>query len=93
MTQAQGAWPAIWMMPFQSDKGWPYDGEIDIMEHLNMDKSVHQTLHSGYIDVDNNRDNPLYSRQSPVADVTEFHVYGVDITEDKVVFISTVSIS
>ena len=86
MTQAQGAWPAIWMMPFQSDKGWPYDGEIDIMEHLNMDKSVHQTLHSGYRDVDNNRDNPLYSRQSPVADVTEFHVYGVDITEDKVVF-------
>lgn len=47
--QAQGAWPAIWMMP---DKpmwsGWPDCGEIDIMEHLNHDGFVYQTLHSYY---------------------------------------------
>lgn len=86
MTQARGAWPAIWMMPFTSDKGWPHDGEIDIMEHLNFDRTVYQTLHSGYIDVDNHKSDPLYSRQSPVAKVDEYHVYGVDVTADKIVF-------
>lgn len=85
MTSAQGAWPAIWMMPFKSTNGWPYDGEIDIMEHLNRDRTVYQTLHSGYIDVDGNRYNPLYSVQAPVSDATEYHVYAVDITAESIV--------
>lgn len=29
---AQGAWPAIWMLPDRDIK-WPEGGEIDIMEH------------------------------------------------------------
>lgn len=33
---AQGAWPAIWMLPDAEIK-WPEGGEIDIMEHLNHD--------------------------------------------------------
>lgn len=85
MTQAQGAWPAIWMMPFTSVKGWPYDGEIDIMEHLNFDRTVYQTLHSGYIDVEGNRYNPNYSSQGYIGDVTEYHVYGVEIYSDKLI--------
>ncbi|MDE6489059.1 MAG: glycoside hydrolase family 16 protein, partial [Paramuribaculum sp.] len=85
MTQAQGAWPAIWMMPYTSVKGWPYDGEIDIMEHLNFDRIVYQTLHSGYIDVEGHRYNPNYSNQSYVDNVTEYHVYGAEIYPDKVI--------
>ena len=33
---AQGAWPAIWMLPYESEKyAWPEGGEVDIMERLN----------------------------------------------------------
>ncbi len=41
---AAGAWPAIWMVP-QKGRPWPQDGEIDILEHLNHDPVVYQTLH------------------------------------------------
>lgn len=41
----QGCWPAIWMMPDSSPSGWPSGGEIDIMEHLNHETKVYQTIH------------------------------------------------
>ena len=43
----QGAWPAVWMMPQTTVKGWPNDGEIDIVERLNSDDFVYQTIHYG----------------------------------------------
>jgi beta-glucanase (GH16 family) len=43
---AQGAWPALWMLG--ADKRWPACGEIDLMEHLNLDRKVYQTVHSEY---------------------------------------------
>lgn len=86
MTAATGAWPAIWMMPFKSTQGWPYDGEIDIMERLNSDRFVYQTLHSGYIDVEGNRNNPQYSCRPTVADPSQYHIYGVEFTADALTF-------
>lgn len=44
----KGAWPAIWMMPEKSPNGWPNDGEIDIIERLNHDPFVYQTVHSAW---------------------------------------------
>lgn len=45
----QGSWPAIWMMPEKSTYGgWPKSGEIDIMEHVNLENQVHQTVHTEY---------------------------------------------
>ena len=41
--RAQGAWPAIWMLP--ENAKWPDGGEIDIMEHLNHDDFVYQNHH------------------------------------------------
>lgn len=44
----KGAWPAVWMMPENSPNGWPNDGEIDILERLNYDNFVYQTVHSSW---------------------------------------------
>ncbi|MBI1937206.1 MAG: glycoside hydrolase family 16 protein [Ignavibacteriales bacterium] len=45
----KGTWPAIWMLPTQwtlGDKGWPDNGEIDIMEHVGYDPGVvHASIH------------------------------------------------
>jgi beta-glucanase (GH16 family) len=51
-TQGKGSWPAIWMMPEPSSahgKGWPEGGEIDIMEHVNNESVVHQTIHNSLV--------------------------------------------
>jgi len=47
MPVGQGLWPAIWMMHNQElYGGWPYSGEIDIMEYRgNEPNVVHGTVH------------------------------------------------
>lgn len=84
MTSAQGAWPAIWMMPFSETPSWPDGGEIDIMEHLNFDRSVFQSIHSTYFDTERN-DNPPHSAIVSV-DTSKWNVYGLEINEDAVVW-------
>lgn len=46
LESAQGAWPAFWLLPINNK--WPTTGEIDIMEHLNFDDAVYQTIHTDY---------------------------------------------
>jgi beta-glucanase (GH16 family) len=45
----RGTWPAIWMLPTVWDlgnKGWPDNGEIDIMEHVGHKQgSIHASIH------------------------------------------------
>jgi len=45
----KGIWPAIWMMPTESEYGgWAASGEIDIMELLGHEpKKIYATLHYG----------------------------------------------
>lgn len=81
---AQGAWPAIWMMPFTSEQGWPNDGEIDIMERLNFDKHVYQTVHTNYTYNLGIKD-PVNSWTSGF-DLDNFNIYEVQIWENEVVF-------
>jgi len=39
--------PAIWMMPSNPQGGWPYCGEIDIMEQIGTSSIVYSTVHVG----------------------------------------------
>ena len=83
---AQGGWPAIWMMP-QTGKypgGWPYGGEIDIMEQLNHEKIVHHTVHSYYTNILGNK-TPAVTATAPVVS-NDFNVYGIKWSKDEIVF-------
>ena len=68
-TQGKGSWPAIWMMPEPKlAKGtWPECGEIDIMEHVNNEPIIHQTLH-----------NAAHTAKSGVSTATQFSAYNID---------------
>lgn len=80
---ATGAWPAIWLMP-QSDVQWPKGGEIDIMERLNYDDFVYQTVHSHYTEELNNAD-PEPSTTGEI-NTNDFNVYAVEVHPDKIEF-------
>lgn len=81
---AQGAWPAIWMMPWSPSGGWPACGEIDILERLNNSDIVYQTVHSAWTEGGNKNDPP--SSVNFGLDVDQFHTYSVTILKDEVIF-------
>ncbi|UZH55430.1 glycoside hydrolase family 16 protein [Salinimicrobium tongyeongense] len=86
LDKGKGSWPAIWMMPQDSKYGgWPHSGEIDIMEHLNRDTIVYQTLHSNYIDIQEKREDPLYFTTVPFK-IGEYNNYGVEWYPDRLDF-------
>ena len=85
LPSARGTWPAIWMLPEKIGKvSWPMCGEIDIMEHVALDPAkIHGTLHSGAY---NHTKGTQRSGQLMVPTyATEFHVYSMDWSEDKIV--------
>lgn len=84
---AQGGWAAIWMMPKSSTpiyNGWPACGEIDIMEQLNHDGYVYQTIHSHYKNT-LGYNNPTPTITAPI-NVGAFNTFGVEWTEESLVF-------
>ncbi|MDF2190631.1 glycoside hydrolase family 16 protein [Paraflavitalea sp. CAU 1676] len=81
---AQGAWPAMWLLPEKSD--WPRGGEIDIMEHLNFDSIVYQTIHTYYtytLKKDKEPPHGSTARMKP----NDFNVYGIKWFPDKIVYV------
>lgn len=82
---AKGAWPAIWMLPFDTKKyQWPNGGEVDICERLNFDAFAHQTVHSHWT-YDLKRRDPNPTKTSAI-DPNGYNTYGAQILPDKVVF-------
>ncbi len=80
---AQGAWPAIWMLP---EKGrWPQGGEIDIMERLNNDSIAYQTVHSHYTYTLGIRETPL-SHSTGKINRDDYNVYAVELYADSISF-------
>lgn len=81
MPKFKGVWPAMWMLGANQDSvGWPKCGEIDIVEAINDENLVYGTLHWFNDPGNNNADS---GSSVAVADRTEYHVYGVEWTADK----------
>ncbi len=83
LNPATGAWPAFWLLP---DVGkWPDGGEIDIMERLNYDDFVYQTVHSYYtvrLGISNRPKHTGKQRINP----DKFNIYTVEMYADRLVF-------
>ncbi len=80
---AKGAWPAFWLLAENSQ--WPGGGEIDIMEHLNYDSIVYQTVHSYYTLTLGIKDHPPHGGTAKI-DLHDFNTYAVEKYPDSLVF-------
>ncbi|RRD04156.1 glycoside hydrolase family 16 protein [Arachnia propionica] len=74
-TNGSSTWPAFWMSPEKSTYGsWPRSGEIDVFEAKGFDKKfIAANAHWGIND-SKRRQQPGHA---PVADVGQWHTYGV----------------
>jgi hypothetical protein len=78
----QGYWPAFWTLG-QAFRGnynnWPGVGEIDIMETVNGQNTVHGTLHCGYAPGGPCNEYNGLSGTKGVAMTSGFHTYAMEL--------------
>lgn len=80
----RGAWPALWMCGDQPDgqgRGWPWNGEIDIVERLNGDPFVYHTAHSGWTHVKKHKKDPPQGGKGAINN-GKWNVYALEVTKD-----------
>lgn len=77
-----GIWPAFWMLGANIDDNiWPKCGEIDIVEAINTEKKIYNTLHW----YDNNKGkHESNSKNSILENRDDFHIYGLKWTKDEI---------
>ena len=80
---ATGAWPAFWLLPQEGQ--WPMGGEIDIMEWLNYDNIVYQTVHSHYTYDLGFKTTPPQGSTGPIHPEA-YNVYAVEMYADSLCF-------
>lgn len=84
LKNAYGGTSAIWLMPFKTEKGWPADGEIDIMEHAKHNSKVSQTVHTDFTKA---KTSSLPKRTAWInVNSEEYNTYGIEIFRDSLVF-------
>ena len=77
-----GIWPAFWLMP-EDDAygGWPFSGEIDIMEARGrLPNQVSGALHFNYPEIIKTGKGMLPSD----SDISDWHVYALEWTPDRI---------
>ena len=68
-----------------TERGWRAKGEMDLMEHLNFDDYVYQTVHSEYtLKIDKTNTPQRYVKADIQKD--EWNTYGCELDADKIVF-------
>lgn len=85
LESVQGAWPAFWLLPADEKIKWPNGGEIDIMEHLNFDGYVYQTVHSYYTLRLGLKDTPKNFGMAKI-NRDHYNVYGLEWTPTELIF-------
>ena len=85
MRQPKGGHTGIWMMPAPPAEQWPKSGEIDIMEHLNDEAKIFETVHSWYADDMGHKDDPVAQKEVSV-DNNEWNTYGLIWTPDSITY-------
>lgn len=86
LPKGRGTWPAIWMLASGKDygnKGWPDNGEIDIMEHVGFDQDrLHGNIHTKAFNhaIKTNKGNNIVVKGLS----EDFHVYTCEWTPETV---------
>jgi beta-glucanase (GH16 family) len=81
----RGTWPAIWFLGeghrIRGQRGWPFCGEIDLMEYVGyLPDKLHFTIHTGAAD---DKSHASKGTNITVPDVwKDFHTYGLDWKPD-----------
>ena len=83
--KGKGSWPAIWMIPEAPHKygDWPKSGEIDIMEHVNNEDIVHQTIHSQSETDDN---GGSISTKTSNYNINDYNIYSIIWEKNRIEF-------
>ncbi len=86
LPEGKGTWPAIWMLGTNEtygNKGWPDNGEIDIMEHVGFDQDkVHGNVHTKAFNhvIHTNKGDEIVVKNASTA----FHIYACEWTPEYV---------
>ncbi|HWV33139.1 MAG TPA: glycoside hydrolase family 16 protein [Dyadobacter sp.] len=86
LPKGRGTWPAIWMLASGNNygnKGWPDNGEIDIMEHVGFDQDrLHGNIHTKAFNhaIKTNKGNNVIVKGLS----EDFHVYTCEWTPETV---------
>ena len=84
--RVRGAFPAIWQMPV-GGRPWPESGEVDVMEWVQgTPDAVYQTIHTSYNMKHSLTGDTGSTNVTRDFDVTQYHVYAADRTDDAVIF-------
>lgn len=84
----RGAWPAFWTVGDKASgdaRGWPWNGEIDIVERLNGDAFVYQTAHSAWTEGKDGGRNPPQGGKAPIR-LGEYNLFALEIASDALVW-------
>ena len=82
LRQPQGNHTGIWMMPTPPTEQWPRSGEIDIMEHLDNQSLIYETVHFWNSDTEAD----AKADTSVSVDNDDFNIYGIIWDEKSVSF-------
>ena len=85
MRSVMGCWPAIWLVTDKYSMTDPRWGEIDIMEHYNLENTVEQTAHNNHTHIQKAERMSEHQSIVPV-NCEEWNTYTVEILKDRLIF-------